>query len=51
MHYIRTKFHENIGSGFNVLKWKNFILKKYKGREYVSSVGGVKILVLCIMSD
>ena len=49
MLYICIKFHENISTGFQ----KDMISKKKitKGHISVQNVGGVTVLVLCILSS
>ena len=52
MFYICTKFHENISKGFRVFertRFPKFIFSK--GNNSVKNVGGVMVLVLCLLSN
>ena len=52
MLYICTKFHENISKGFRVTELTQFLISKFsKGHYSVKNVGGVLVLVLCLLSD
>ena len=52
MLYICTKFHENISKGFRVTELTQFLISKFsKGHHSVKHVGGIMVLVLCLLSD
>ena len=51
MVYICTKFHENFLHGIKVIELTISIRKISKGHNSVKNVGGVSVLVLCILSD
>ena len=52
MPYICTKFHENISKGFRVTELTQFLISKFsKGHHSVKNVGGVMVLVLCLLPD
>ena len=51
MVYIFTKNHENILGGIKVLADTVFKGKISKGHNSVKNVGGVSVLVLCLLSD
>ena len=52
MLYICTKFHENISKGFRVTELTQFLISKIsKGHHSVNNVGGLVVLVLCLLSD
>ena len=47
-----TKVPENISKGFRVTELTQFPISKFsKGHHSVKNVGGVKVLVLCVLSD
>ena len=49
---ICTKFHENISKGFRVTELTQFFyIKIFKGAPFRKNVGGVMVLVLCLLSD
>ena len=52
MLYICTKFHENIKKGFRVIERTRFPIFKFsKGNNSIKNVGGVMVLVLCLLSN
>ena len=51
MLYICTKFHKNISNGSRVIKLDTISKENYKGQISVKNVDGVKVLVLCILSN
>ena len=52
MLYICTQFHENISKGFRVTELTQFLIYKFsKGHHSLKNVGGVMVLVLCLLSD
>ena len=50
MLYICTKFIENICNGFKVIERTSFHTKIINRQNSVNNVGGVKVLVLCILT-
>ena len=53
MLYICTKFHKKYLKGFLrvILRTRFPIFKFSKGNNSVKNVGGVKVFVLCLLSD
>ena len=52
MLYICKKFHEHISKGFRVSELTKFLISKFSKRHHsVKNVGGVMVLVLCLLSD
>ena len=52
MFYISATFYENISNGFIGIKSRDiFTLKFSKGHNSVNNVGGVTVLVFCMLSD
>ena len=52
MLHICAKFHENISKGFRVTELTQFLISKFsKGHHSIKNVGGVMVLVLCLLSD
>ena len=52
MLYVCTKFHENISKSFRVTELTHFFISKFSnGHDSVKNVGGVMVLVLCLLSD
>ena len=52
MFYICTKFHENIKKGFRIIERTRFPKFKFsKGNNSKKIVGGVMVLVLCLLSN
>ena len=52
MLYICTKFNENISKGFRVIERTRLPIFNFsKGNNSVKNVGGVMVLVLCLLFD
>ena len=52
MLYICTTFHKNISKGFRVTELTQFLISKFsKEHLSVENIGGVMVLVLCLLSD
>ena len=51
MVYICTKFHENILHDISYRVDTIFIGKISKGHYFLKNVGGIMVLVLCILSE
>ena len=52
MFYICTKFHEDIKKGFRFIERTRFPIFKFsKGNNSKKIVGGVMVLVLCLLSN